>query len=233
MAWILSLETATTACSVALHYNGELRALHEINNGYSHAENLTLLIEQGLEEAGIKAQDLAAVAVSKGPGSYTGLRIGGSTAKGLCFSLDIPLISINTLQSIALQVTGDNYPGSDDLPDRWMPMIDARRMEVYTAVFDGENKQLTEIEAKILDETSLTDLLENHRVAFFGDGAAKFEAVVPNRSKAVFIDDIFPSAREAGQLAFARFQAGEFEDVAYFEPFYLKDFIAIKPKKLL
>ncbi len=229
MAWILSLETATTACSVALHHSGELKALREINNGYSHAENLTLLVEDCLKTAHITARDLNAVAVSKGPGSYTGLRIGVSTAKGLAFSLDLPLIAISTLQSMALQISTQGHENID----RWVPMIDARRMEVYTAIFDAENRMVSETEAQILDETSFASLLGDFRVAFFGDGAAKFQPVVGDQEKAVFLPDIFPSAREAGQLAFERYQAGEFEDLAYFEPFYLKDFIATKPKKLL
>lgn len=218
MAIILNLETATTNCSVALAVDGEVVALREENNKqFSHAEKLHVFIEEVLGEAKFDKRVLDAVAVSKGPGSYTGLRIGVSSAKGLCFALDIPLISTLTLEVLAQQAERrDCYI---------IPLIDARRMEVYSAVFDGEKNQLRQTEAEIIDESSFSDYLSEKKTLFLGDGAAKFKAVCTHQN-AEFLTDKFPSAKDMAFLAEAKFTLGDTEDIAYFEPFYLKEFIS-------
>lgn len=222
VSYILNIETSTKNCSVSLSKNGNTIALKELNNGnYSHAEKLHVFIDSVLKEAGVKMQQLDAIAISKGPGSFTGLRIGVSSAKGLCFALDIPLISIDTLQSLALQITTeDGYV---------IPMLDARRMEVYSNVYNKDNKQIREIEAQILDETSFQNYLEKKPVYFIGDGVPKTKELI-SHPNAFFIDDKLPSANEMGMLAFQKFQQNDFENTAYFEPFYLKDFVANKKK---
>ena len=172
--------------------------------------------------------ELDAIAVSKGPGSYTGLRIGVSTAKGLCYALDKPLIAVNTLLAMANEVNRQNHSQA-----LLCPMIDARRMEVYTALYDGELNELEKTSAKILEENSFDETLNQKQVLFFGNGADKFMALKTGVANAVFIDNITPSAWSVGLLANQAFLRGDFEDVAYFEPFYLKDFVATKPKKVL
>jgi tRNA threonylcarbamoyladenosine biosynthesis protein TsaB len=224
MALILSIETATTVCSVALHMDGELLASKEIRQVNSHAAHITLFIE---EITAGKLQELDAIAVSKGPGSYTGLRIGVSTVKGLCYALNKPMIAINTLEAMAHGMAGELKPGAGTL---LCPMIDARRMEVYNTVFDNELNKVIDTAATIVDETSFASLLPHHKIIFAGDGAAKCREVIspPN---AVFMDDFFPSALFMGKLAEQAFVKKKFEDVAYFEPFYLKDFVGTTPKK--
>lgn len=175
-----------------------------------------------LNESGKVLSDLDAVAVSMGPGSYTGLRIGVSSAKGICYGNNIPLISIPTLESMAL-----NQKQKGDI---LIPMLDARRMEVYAKIFDGNLKELRKTEAEIIDENSYAEFLEKGKVLFFGDGAPKCKDVIKNEN-ALFIDGVFPSAREMGPLAEEKFRNSDFEDAAYFEPFYLKDFIATKSLK--
>ncbi len=217
MATILCIETASTNCSVALSVDGKLLALKEDNNlSYSHSERLHIFIFEILEENGLKSRDLDAVAISKGPGSYTGLRIGVSAAKGLCFSLDIPLISVPTLTALAHRVKDKEII---------VPMLDARRMEVYTAVFNSEKKQVEETSAKILEPDSYKDLLEKGKVHFIGSGVDKFNAICTHPN-AVFVQDQLPSAKEMVPIAVSKYQKGDFEDVAYFEPYYLKDFMA-------
>ncbi|MBO2543944.1 tRNA (adenosine(37)-N6)-threonylcarbamoyltransferase complex dimerization subunit type 1 TsaB [Salegentibacter sp. BDJ18] len=218
MALILCLETATTNCSVALSKDGVQLALKEDkSNNYSHAEKLHVFIDEILKENNFAVTDLDAIAVSKGPGSYTGLRIGVSTAKGLCFSLDIPLISIATLASLAAQV---------ELEKGFIiPMLDARRMEVYSAVFDQNLKNIRETKAEVLDESSFIEFLEKKKTVFIGNGVEKFEEICKH-SNAKFISDKLPSAREMCSLAEAKYKISDTEDVAYFEPYYLKDFIA-------
>ncbi|MFD1094202.1 tRNA (adenosine(37)-N6)-threonylcarbamoyltransferase complex dimerization subunit type 1 TsaB [Salegentibacter chungangensis] len=219
MALILCIETATTNCSVALAANGGVLAVKEDNsNNYSHAEKLHIYIQEILKENNFSLQDLDAVAISKGPGSYTGLRIGVSAAKGLCFSLDIPLISIPTLKSLALQLT-------DRKDAIIIPMLDARRMEVYSAVFDGSHKEIRETKAEILQEDSFSEYLEKGEVYFIGSGVKKFSEICSHKN-ARFIEDKLPSAKEMGQPALAKYKISDTEDVAYFEPYYLKDFIA-------
>ena len=223
MAIILNIETATKNCSVSLADNGKLIALKELNNAnYSHAEKLHLFIEDVLKEAKITANQLDAIAVSKGPGSYTGLRIGVSAAKGLCFALDKPLISLETLTSLSRAVSVDK--------GFIVPMLDARRMEVYAAVFNSDYQLIREIKAEVIDATSFEEYLEKDTVTFLGDGAEKCKDVLTHKN-AVFIDNKFPSAQEMAVLSYEKFQENAFEDVAYFEPFYLKDFVAIPEKK--
>ena len=218
MALILCLETATTNCSVGVAKDGKLLSLREDNSkNYSHAEKLHVFINEALEEAGVTTKDLDAVAISKGPGSYTGLRIGVSSAKGLCYSLDIPLISIPTLDLLAHQLRGEG--------DTFVSMLDARRMEVYSAVYDSDLKQLRDTEAQILDESSFAEYLEKGKVHFIGNGVAKFEDICKS-SNAVFHVQKFPSAKEMSEIAEIKYKKSDIEDVAYFEPYYLKDFIA-------
>jgi len=216
LATILCIETASTNCSVALGVNGKLLALKEdYDSSYSHAERLHNFIKELLEENQLKLEDLDAIAVSKGPGSYTGLRIGVSAAKGLCFSLDIPLISTATLTSIARQVKEEGMV---------IPMMDARRMEVYTAVFNSEGEQIEATSAKILDKNSYQEYLDKGIVHFIGSGVEKFQKICTH-SNARFIENILPSAAQMVELATLKHKKSDFEDVAYFEPYYLKDFM--------
>lgn len=221
MALILCLETATTVCSVALGKDGVLLAMREVNEGYTHSENLTVFAEQVLAEAGHSFSDLDAIAVSKGPGSYTGLRIGVSAAKGFCFALDKPLIAINTLRGMSEGVRGE---GTGEV--LLCPMIDARRMEVYCAMYDVNGKETRPTAAEIITENSFEEILRDHKVLFFGDGAAKCRSKLEHQPNAVFIDNVFPSAEYLVALAEEKFRESKFEDVAYFEPYYLKDFIS-------
>jgi len=231
MALILNIETATTVCSVAIAKDGDLLAFKEQNGDYSHAENLTLFIEDVLKQANSKLSDIDAIAVSKGPGSYTGLRIGVSTAKGLCYSLGKPLIAINTLQHISLSVSKSLNSQSSALNALYCPMLDARRMEVYCAIYNSTNKEINSTSAEIIDEHSFSDLLNENVIYFFGDGSAKCKKVLSINKNALFIDSIFPSAKNMISLSEQSFINEEFEDVAYFEPFYLKDFVAGKKKE--
>ena len=215
MAYILSIETATTNCSVALSKDGKLLAGKEdYNTSYSHAERLHVFIEELLVSAEVSMQELSAIAVSKGPGSYTGLRIGVSAAKGLCYALEIPLISVPTLTALAYQVQEEGLV---------IPVLDARRMEVYSAIFDAQHQQIRETQAQILDETSFAEELASGKVYFIGNGVEKFTEVCQHPN-AVFIMDKLPSAKETSVLATAKYAQKDFEDVAYFEPYYLKDF---------
>ncbi|MCB4799296.1 tRNA (adenosine(37)-N6)-threonylcarbamoyltransferase complex dimerization subunit type 1 TsaB [Neotamlana laminarinivorans] len=220
---ILNIETATTNCSVSVSKNGETIALIEDNDkGYSHAERLHVYIDEVLMKASITTQDLNAIAVSKGPGSYTGLRIGVSTAKGLSFSLNIPLISVPTLTALAHQVkTSEGVI---------VAMLDARRMEVYSAIFDSSFNQIRETQAQILDENAFAENLKAGKVYFIGNGVEKTKTLIDNQN-AIFIEGKLPSANEMSLIAFKKYEEEKFEDVAYFEPYYLKDFVAIKSKK--
>jgi len=216
---ILCIETATTNCSVAIGNKGKLLALKEdYSSSYSHAERLHLFIEEILKENELKTQDLSAIAVSKGPGSYTGLRIGVSAAKGLCFALDLPLISVPTLKTLALQV-------KQKKEGFVIPLLDARRMEVYTAGFNSDNRQVFDTRAEILSPDSFLEYLENASVTFIGSGVEKFSKIC-NHKNATFIEGKLPSAGEMVGLAEKKFLKQKFEDLAYFEPYYLKDFVA-------
>lgn len=217
MALILCIETATTNCSVAISKDGKLLDFREDNDkNYSHAEKLHLFIEEILKANHIQPNHLDAIAVSKGPGSYTGLRIGVSSAKGLCFSLDIPLISIETLKNLAKQVEVER--------GTIIPLLDARRMEVYAAGFTHEHNPLFPTRAQILDSTSYDEFLNSEKAYFIGDGVEKFKEIC-NHPNAVFIEGKLPRAIEMVEPAFLKFKNAEFENVAYFEPYYLKDFI--------
>jgi tRNA threonylcarbamoyladenosine biosynthesis protein TsaB len=188
--------------------------------GFSHAEKLHVFIEEIIKESGINFSDLNAIAVSKGPGSYTGLRIGVSAAKGLCYALDIPLISIDTLKVLASQVAVEN--------GLIIPMIDARRMEVYSAIFDSKLNLIRGVEAQILDENSFSEF--DQPIYIIGDSSEKAKTILTNKN-IVYLDKIqFPSANQMSRFSFDKFQKNDFEDVAYFEPFYLKDFLIATSK---
>lgn len=227
MSIILQIETATTVCSVALAENGETIAVKELNERNIHAEVITLYIEELMANKGLKYENVDAVAVSSGPGSYTGLRIGVSTAKGLCFALDKPLIAVETLESMAQGIITQNQIAADTL---LCPMIDARRMEVYTALFDALGNVVKPTSAEIIDEQSFADQLSAHKILFFGDGAAKCQAVLSSNPNALFDTRFINSASHLTLKAARKLAAGEFEDVAYFEPFYLKDFLITQKK---
>ena len=222
LGYILNIETATKNCSVALAKDGKTIFCKEIaQEGYSHAERLHVFIEEIIKEAGITFKDLSAIAVSQGPGSYTGLRIGVSAAKGLCYALNIPLIAVDTLQALASQVTISS--------GLIIPMIDARRMEVYSAFFSPTLEKKREILAEIIDENSFGDLQET--LYFVGDCAEKCKSVL-NKDNYVFLEDIkYPSAKEMSALSYEKFKINDTVDVAYFEPYYLKDFMITAPKK--
>jgi tRNA threonylcarbamoyladenosine biosynthesis protein TsaB len=229
MANILCIETATTACSVALTQDGKILSKKETTERNAHSAKLTLFIDETLKENKLAFSDLDAVTISKGPGSYTGLRIGVSTAKGLCYALDIPLIAINTLQSLAWGMAKKHTDDKSGHRTLFCPMIDARRMEVYAAVYDSNLKEVRETRADIIESNSFSDYLDNSRVIFFGDGADKCKEVI-SHPNAVFVDNIFPSSANMAIPAFQKFGLKQFKDVAYFEPFYLKDFIAGIPR---
>ena len=289
MSLILSIETSTKVCSVALHEQGILVARNEIIAEKSHGEILTVLTKNIISGNGFNFNQIDAIAISKGPGSYTGLRIGTSTAKGLCYALEKPLIAINTLQAMAyglnqqfvkatiqqLQFPISNlksdpeYSGRNSKSERRnpkdeirnlkseirnpkgeirkakseirkakserrnpkseiliCPMLDARRMEVFYAMFNTSNEFIKDTSAEIIDEFSFKDVLSASKVIFFGDGMDKCRPILSKHENAIFIDDIFPSAKNIGYLATNRYKENDFEDVAYFEPFYLKDFVS-------
>ena len=221
---ILHIETSSKNCSVAISNGEELLCLcEEVSENYKQSESLHTFVQWALEGAKITLKDLDAVSLGMGPGSYTGLRIGSSSAKGFCYGLKIPLVAVNSLETMIEPFLSKDY-------DFIIPLLDARRMEVYTAVFDGNTgKMLTETEAKVLDETSFQEFSDK-KVIFVGDGTAKAKEILqlPN---AVFEDNVYPSAKYLIKKAVEKFNEKEFEDVAYFEPFYLKDFQGVKKKK--
>ncbi|HQZ25317.1 MAG TPA: tRNA (adenosine(37)-N6)-threonylcarbamoyltransferase complex dimerization subunit type 1 TsaB [Flavobacterium sp.] len=222
MPYILNIETATKNCSVALAKDGKTILCKEIaEEGYSHAERLHVFIDEIIKEVGITFQELSAIAVSQGPGSYTGLRIGVSAAKGLCFALDIPLIAVDTLQVLASQAKVSN--------GLIIPMLDARRMEVYSAIFTPNFENKRAVQAEIITENSFEDLQET--LYFVGDCAEKCKPVL-NKQNHIFLGDVkYPSAKEMSFLSFEKHQKSDFVDVAYFEPYYLKDFMMTVSKK--
>lgn len=225
---ILSIDTSTTVCSVALHnLEGTLVSFYELHVEHSHSSYLNKMIENLLENTGLTFKDLKAVAISEGPGSYTGLRIGTASAKGFCYTLDIPLIAVSTLQSMAKEVS--QYNTSSAL---LCPMIDARRMEVYTALYNQQLETVEAIHPKVIDETSFKDTLENQQVIFFGNGMDKCKETLQT-TNSFFVAEIVPSAKHVGTLAIEKFKKEDFADVAYFEPFYLKEFRMNKSKKKL
>jgi tRNA threonylcarbamoyladenosine biosynthesis protein TsaB len=222
MALILSLETSTKVCSVALHKNDELLATAEIHVAQSHASKLAPLIEKIIHFASIQVSEMEAIAVSAGPGSYTGLRIGTSTAKGLCFTLGTPLIAVNTLDLLAFQMS--RVVTTDVL---LCPMIDARRMEVYCKLTDYQLTEIHPIESLEIREGSFSEILKTRQILFFGDGAGKCRAVI-RHPNALFIDSIYPMASHLGFMAAEKLKNNQVEDLERFEPFYLKEFLVKK-----
>ena len=220
---ILHIETSSKNCSVAISDGEELLCLcEEVSENYKQSESLHTFVEWALEGAEISLKDIEAVSLGKGPGSYTGLRIGAASAKGFCYGLKVPLIAVNSLETMKEPFLGQNY-------DVIIPLIDARRMEVYCAVFDGNSgEMLTETEAKILDEQSFTEL-EGKKILFVGDGAKKAKEIL-QLENADFVENIYPSAKYLIKKSVEKFNRQDFEDVAYFEPFYLKDFHGVKKK---
>ena len=219
MAIILNLETATKNCSVALAKEGNTIACKEIaEQNFSHAEKLHVFIEELLAENNLKFSDLNAIAVSQGPGSYTGLRIGVSSAKGFCYALNIPLIAVDTLQLLAKQIQIEE--------GIIIPMIDARRMEVFTAIYNKNHQQVRSTQAEIIDENSYQEISE--KIHLVGDGTEKFKNTLTHERFVFHLDVIFPSAKEMSKLSFEKYKISDFVDVAYFEPYYLKDFVLTK-----
>jgi len=234
MALILNIETATKICSVSLSLNGKNIISKEYNGeDFSHSKLLTVFIEELFSESDFEMSNLQAISVSKGPGSYTGLRIGVSTAKGIAYALEIPLISVNTLLAMTWGLNrnlSNYYNISSNKEILFCPMLDARRMEVYTSIYNSSLDIIQETNALIVDSTSFNDLLLTNTIIFFGDGAEKCKNIISN-DNAVFIDNFFPSANFMAKLSEESFTMNRFENVAYFEPFYLKDFMATVPKK--
>lgn len=226
MALILSLETSTQICSVALHDNKHLITSAEIHVEQAHAARLAPLIRDISRFTGIELKELSAIAVSSGPGSYTGLRIGTSTAKGICFALNIPLITISTLKLMAFQMSQ-----KVDQNTFLCPMIDARRMEVYCLITDVNLNEIQPIQAKVIDAFSFKDILQSRKVAFFGDGAPKYESTITD-TQASFIYNIYPQALALGVMANEKFDKIEFEDIVNYEPVYLKEFFVKAPKMI-
>ena len=219
MAYILNIETSTTNCSVAIFNDSNLIEFAEENTeDYSHSKSLHVFIDSILKKSKISPKDLSAISVSKGPGSYTGLRIGVASAKGLCFALDIPLISIETLKILSQNILNKGTV---------IPCLDAKRMEVYSAVFDINNNMIRDTKAEIISENSFQKYLNKNQVYFIGNANEKLKTIITNKN-AKFIDNYFPSARQMGVLSFNKFKNNKFEDLDNFEPFYLKDFVGAK-----
>lgn len=229
MGYLLAIETSTTNCSVGLIKDGICEAFIEENNGYTHAENLSVFIDELLKVHEVEKADLVGLAVTKGPGSYTGLRIGVSTAKGICFGLNLPLVSINALQQMFGHQKLNSFKTEGNL---FIPMLDARRMEVYMKIIDFQGNLISDIEAKVIDENSF-DELNFKNLILFGPGAEKFQTLFQKSNNIIIVEDILPSAQLMAQLIQEKFDKKQFEDVAYFEPFYLKEFVATTPKKLI
>lgn len=226
MPRILSIETSTAICSASIHEDGRVIVVSEIHEDQSHASKLAVLIDHVLQISQTKPGDLSAVAVSAGPGSYTGLRIGVSTAKGICFAHNIPLISVNSLEVMTWRVQKKK-----NLHGLFCPLIDARRMEAYCCLFSPEMEIVEPVQAKVMDASSFGEVLELQKVNFFGNAVAKLADVI-RHPNAVFIHDIYPSAAELGDLAWKKLQSGRFEDLVHYEPVYLKEFLVKKSTKL-
>jgi tRNA threonylcarbamoyladenosine biosynthesis protein TsaB len=226
LAYLLHIESTSTVCSVAISKDAELLAIKEMNNGYTHAENLHVFIEHLLQETTLSTTDLNAISISSGPGSYTGLRIGFSAAKGLAYALQIPLITIDTLKALSYKAIQNFH--TDAL---FCPMMDARRMEVYCAVYDNYLQEEVPVQALILDDESILKFILNKDIYFFGDGMPKAKALLQNIPNAHFIENITPSAAAMITLACEKYNAKDFSDVAYSEPNYLKEFFFTTAKK--
>lgn len=229
MAFILSLETATSVCSIALHHNGILLGALEYQKPQSTAAKLSVMIDQLFKLSELKPSDLSAIAVSAGPGSYTGLRIGVATAKGLCYALNIPLISVNTLELMTRQVQQFIDPTEENL---FCPMLDARRMEVYTMLANSGGDVIEATEAKIVDDLSYQSWLNKFKIVFFGNGSEKCKSIIRHKN-ARFIEGIIPSATQLGEMAFVKLINSQLEDLSSYEPYYLKDFMVKKPKSIV
>lgn len=227
MAYIISIETATPIGSVALHKQGNMVAIRQNEDQKKHGEKITSFIEEVVKEAGITLQQIDAIAVSKGPGSYTGLRIGVSAAKGLCYGLNIPLIAVNTLEGLTASPILKTYKEKDFL---FCPMIDARRMEVFCALYDSTGNEIQNTQALIINEDSFSELLNQKQIVFYGNGAAKCKEIIKHPN-AIFVDNVIASANAVGEIAYQKYKLQKFEDMAYFEPFYLKEFVATVSKK--
>ena len=228
---ILCLETATNLCSVALCDNAGVVSLRESDESKSHASMLTVFIEEIFKHNGIRARDLSAVAVSKGPGSYTGLRIGVSVAKGIAYAATIPLIATETTLSMFWGIRDNHSFGTEsDANSLFCPMLDARRMEVYYAIYDSKGNKIKEISAEVINETSFVNIPQSQKIIFFGDGALKCREVI-NRKNALFATDFSISASHMYKPVLNAYNDHKFENVAYFEPLYLKDFITSRPRK--
>jgi tRNA threonylcarbamoyladenosine biosynthesis protein TsaB len=228
---IICLETATNLCSVALCDSAGVISVLESDESKSHATLLTVFIREILRNNGIKARELDGVAVSKGPGSYTGLRIGVSVAKGIAYGASIPLIGVETTLSMFYGIISGKYMSTG--PDKEMlfcPMLDARRMEVYYAIYDAEGNKIRNISAEIITNDTFAEYPVSQKIVFFGDGALKCREVI-DRKNAIFVAEYMMSAAYMYQPAFKAFKNHNYEDVAYFEPLYLKDFITSKPRK--
>lgn len=233
MSLILCIETGTDICSVGIARDGELMSLRESDQGRDHAKQVAVFVDELLRETGVKPDELDAVAVGMGPGSYTGLRIGVSFAKGLCYGLNIPLLAVGSLEALT-DVAIKDYEAGIIQVEGWdeaflCPMVDARRMEVYTQIFNSRCEAQSEVSAEIITEESFSQWRAKGKLVIFGNGAAKCQEMLPD---AIYID-IAPSARGLTRIAHQLFEAGKTEDIAYFEPFYLKDFVVIPSKKKL
>jgi len=233
MGKILLIESGTNVCSVAIASDGEIVGIKESVDEKAHAAQLTVFIDHLTKETGISIAQLDAIAISKGPGSYTGLRIGVSAAKGICYAAEKPLISISSLDSMAYGAS-IKYQTliKDQKIDLFCPMIDARRMEVYTSLFNNNLQKISETQALIVEESSFSKNLENKKILFFGNGASKCTEVL-NHPNAFFADDFLPSAQFMIPLAQESLKHKRFEDIAYFEPYYLKEFVATISRKNL
>lgn len=230
MALILCLETSSVNCSVALFSDGLLLNQIESSDGYAHAEKLHPFIAQVLAKSGKKMDEIQAVMIGSGPGSFTGLRIGSAAAKGICFALSIPLLSQSSLFNMTLNCHEKFKPVNSTEKLLYCPLIDARRMEVYSCVYDRDLNIVGEVSAVIADENTYKELAKTNNLVFFGDGMNKIRDLYAGENKVQFIENILPSAQYMGKTAEEKFKRGEFEDVAYFEPYYLKGFHFTTPK---
>ena len=226
MAYLLHIESSSTVCSVAISNDDKLIAIKELNNGYTHAENLHVYIEQLLKEVSLQAKDLSAISVSSGPGSYTGLRIGFSAAKGLAYALQIPIITVDTLK--ALSAIAINKANKEAF---YCPLLDARRMEVYTALYDNNLNETLSVRALVLNEENIQVFNQNKNIYFFGDGMSKAKNLLQTLPNIYFIENITASASSMIGLAFQKYKVQDFADIAYVEPNYLKEFFFTSAKK--
>jgi len=234
MSVILHIETATEVCSVSLANEGKVIAVKETSEEKSHASTLSVFIEELLRNAEKKNLMPHAIAVSMGPGSYTGLRIGVSIAKGLCYGYGIPLISVSTLEAMSIGFQEEYVDKKNAMPNKvlYAPMIDARRMEVYMALFTPGNRKFKDIVAQIVEPDTFNEVLSDHKIYFFGSGAEKLKGTITNKN-AYFVDDFSHSSVYMTSIAYAKYKAEDFVDLAYFEPFYLKDFIPTTSKNTI